>query len=259
MNKLRKYLNLILFLFLIIIVPMNVNAETKINKTKATLYAGQTTTLKIDDVKDVEWSSSNNKVATVSSKGKVTAKKKGNTIITAKVGELSFTCKITVKNPYLNKTKVNLKKGKTLTLKLTGAKIKSCSSSNKNVVTVTKKGKIKAINKGVATIKVKASNNKTYKCIVAVLVSNSKYTPKEAITIYRNYLETHGMIWDPSIKEFASWGTGWIDLQNPERDAKMSLQGYQYGNGDGKPNTHHYLEVTGYDDDYVYVTAWSCD
>ena len=47
----------------------------------------------------MKWSSSNKKVATVNSKGKVTAKKKGTAVITAKVDSDTYECKVTVKNP----------------------------------------------------------------------------------------------------------------------------------------------------------------
>lgn len=49
------------------------------------------------------WKSSNPKVATVSSKGKVTAKKKGNATITAKVGKTTYKCKVTVLRPISKK------------------------------------------------------------------------------------------------------------------------------------------------------------
>ena len=45
----------------------------------------------------ITFSSSKPKVASVTSKGKVKAKKKGTTTITVKVGKLKKTCKITVK------------------------------------------------------------------------------------------------------------------------------------------------------------------
>ena len=45
----------------------------------------------------VKWSSSNKKVATVNSKGKVVAKKKGTAKISAKVGGKTYRCKVTVK------------------------------------------------------------------------------------------------------------------------------------------------------------------
>ena len=44
-----------------------------------------------------KWKSSNNKIATVDKKGKITAKKKGTTIITVKSGKKTVKCKVTVK------------------------------------------------------------------------------------------------------------------------------------------------------------------
>ena len=73
----------------------------------------------------------------------------------------------------LNKTKVTLAKGKTVTLKATvtpsSANEKlTWSSSNKKVATVSKKGKVKAIKKGTATITVKTSSGKKATCKVTV-------------------------------------------------------------------------------------------
>lgn len=87
---------------------MEVNAATvKLNKKTATLVKGKTLTLKvIGTKKKVTWKSSNSKVAAVSSKGKVTAKKKGTATITAKVGKKKLTCKITVKNKSKNSGKI---------------------------------------------------------------------------------------------------------------------------------------------------------
>ena len=45
----------------------------------------------------ISYSSSNKKVATVNSKGIITAKKKGKTIITVKSGKKTVRCKIRVK------------------------------------------------------------------------------------------------------------------------------------------------------------------
>lgn len=76
-----------------------VHAAVRINKTKVTFCTGMTTQLKITGTKaKVKWSSSNKAVASVNSKGKVTAKKKGNAVITAKVGKKSYKCKIVVKD-----------------------------------------------------------------------------------------------------------------------------------------------------------------
>lgn len=91
------------------------SAKRKINKTAVSVDIGKTYTLKIlkwrkmefyddmiwatDNDVSVKWSTSNKKIATVSSKGKVTGKKAGTCTVTAKVGSKSFKCKITVKRP----------------------------------------------------------------------------------------------------------------------------------------------------------------
>lgn len=53
--------------------------------------------LPITSVEKITFTSSNKKVATVTSKGKVTAKKKGTAIITVKAGKIKVKCKITVR------------------------------------------------------------------------------------------------------------------------------------------------------------------
>ena len=102
MERIRKLMSLLLILALCFtfIPTVNVQAasKVKINKTKATVYVGKTTTLKVSGTKKaVKWKTSNKKVATVSSKGKVTAKKAGSATITAKVSGKSYKCKVTVK------------------------------------------------------------------------------------------------------------------------------------------------------------------
>ena len=62
-------------------------ASVKLNKTKLTLNTNEKYTLKLKgNKKKVKWSTSKKSIATVSSKGKITAKKAGNVKITAKVG-----------------------------------------------------------------------------------------------------------------------------------------------------------------------------
>ena len=77
-------------------------ANVKISSKKKTMYKGYTYLLKVTGTsKKVIWSSSDKSKATVSSKGKVYAKKNGKVTITAKVGNKKYTCKVTVKNkPY---------------------------------------------------------------------------------------------------------------------------------------------------------------
>ncbi len=77
----------------------NVTVEApKINKKKATLKVGGTCQLKMKNTRQKpRWTSSNRKVATVSAKGKVSAKKAGTARVSATVNGDKFTCKVTVK------------------------------------------------------------------------------------------------------------------------------------------------------------------
>lgn len=83
-----------------------------INAKSATLTVGFTKTLKVDNTKDkITWTSSKKTVATVSSKGVVTAKKPGTTTITAKTASgQKLTCKITVKANTFKETKLSISK-----------------------------------------------------------------------------------------------------------------------------------------------------
>lgn len=148
----------------------------KLSKSKLSLYVGGKSTLKLNGaVGTVKWSSSNKKVATVSSKGVVTAKKAGKATVKAKIGSKNFRCAVTVKNKpvKLNQTKVTLNAGKKFKLKLTNAKGKvKWSSSKKKVAAVSSKGVVKAKKAGKAVISAKVGGKK-YKCTFTVKKKNA--------------------------------------------------------------------------------------
>lgn len=78
-------------------VPIQAEAAVKISATKKALYVGQSTTLKVTGTKKkVKWSSTNKKVATVTQKGKVKAKKIGVATIKAKILGKTFSCRLEV-------------------------------------------------------------------------------------------------------------------------------------------------------------------
>ena len=105
-----------------------------------------------------KFTSSNKKVATVTSKGVVKAKKAGKTTITVKVGNYTKKVVIQVKKPSLKlaKSSATIKKGKTVKIKATATPSGKVTykSSNKKVATVTAKGVVKGKKKGTATITV---------------------------------------------------------------------------------------------------------
>lgn len=139
-----------------------------LSKTSLALKPKQSTTIKASVFpstvtnKSVVWWSSNPKVATVKN-GKIVAKSAGTTIITVKTKDgsnLKATCKVTVSDIKLNKTKATLKKGNSLTLKatVTGKSEKVVWwSSDPKVATVSKTGKVTAKKAGKATIYAKAN------------------------------------------------------------------------------------------------------
>lgn len=147
-----------------------------------TLAKGQKATLTpvitpITTTDKVTYKSSNKKVATVSSKGVITAKAAGKAKITVTSGKKKVTVTVTV--PKTKTTAINnvpgsltLKKGKTYKLKAKRNPANSdekltYSSSNKKVATVDKNGKIKGKKAGTATITVK-SGTVQVKCVVTV-------------------------------------------------------------------------------------------
>ena len=142
-------------------------------KDKLTLKAAVTGSGKYS--KSVTWKSNKAKVASVTSKGKVTAKKAGTAKITAtsktdKKKKATITIKVSkkaVKNKTLKlkATKKTLKKGKTYTIgikkitKKTTEKI-TYKTSKKSVATVDAYGVVKAKKKGTAKITVKCGKKK---------------------------------------------------------------------------------------------------
>lgn len=113
--------------------------------------------------KAVTWESSNPLVAVVNSGGRVTAVGIGEAVITAKAGEKSATCKVTV-NPVpvsslaLDKTTLELSEGDSATLTATVRpgyatdKTVTWSSSDTSVATVDQSGTVTAVKEGIATI-----------------------------------------------------------------------------------------------------------
>ena len=143
-----------------------VDAEVKLNKNKATIEKGRTLTLKATVTpetltdKSVTWKSSDTKVATVTSAGKVKGIKAGTTTITctSKATGAKATCKVTVGYVKLDKTEAAILKGKTVTLAATvypsslTDKTVTWESSNTKIATVTSAGKVKGVKAGTATI-----------------------------------------------------------------------------------------------------------
>lgn len=138
--------------------------------------------------KDLMWFTSNEKVATVGN-GVVTAVGKGTAVITAVSADnqvVTAAYHITVAD-HIPAKSVSIKKpsskklniGKTLTLKAVKKPANSTDkltwkSSNKKIATVSQKGKVKAVGKGVATITVTTASGKKAKIKITVKIPAKK-------------------------------------------------------------------------------------
>ena len=174
--------------------PVPVTSVTLDNET-ITLTKGESKTLiatvKPDGAtyKALTWTSSDSKVASVDSKGKVTAIAIGSATITVKADDQQATCIVAVTVPIqsitLNKSELTLTKGQSETLVATlkpedtSDNTVTWSSSNQTVATVDSNGKVTAVNGGKATITAKAGG-KSASCVVTVEV------PVESISLNRN-------------------------------------------------------------------------
>lgn len=147
---------------------MNALVKLKvISSKKATLGVKETYSI---SAKGYTYTTSNKKIAAVSTKGIITAKKKGTATVKAtnKAGKVKV-YKITVKKApgkiaKVTPTKKTLKKGKKVTIKVSLPKgtagTYTFKSSNKKVATVSAKGVVTAKKKGTAKITVTTYNKK---------------------------------------------------------------------------------------------------
>lgn len=158
--------------------------------SKKTMYRGTTKkfTVKITPSKakkrKIQWYSSNKKVATVNSKGVVTAKKNGKAYITVRVKSQKskkVRCRVTVKTKKVSKVSFNtskavLQQGKYYTRKPSVSpsyaynKKVTYKSSNTKVATVNSSGKIYAKGQGTATITATAADGSKKKASYPVRV-----------------------------------------------------------------------------------------
>ncbi len=141
----------------------------ELNKTELELKKGETSTLTANVQPTnatnpaVSWSSSNSDIAKVDQSGKVTAISGGEAIITAKAGDISAECRVSVSVPAtsvsLNKTSVEMHPSETIQLVATilpedTTEKASWSSSNQGVASVDETGKVTSFNTGTAIIKI---------------------------------------------------------------------------------------------------------
>ncbi|MDE5840324.1 MAG: Ig-like domain-containing protein, partial [Muribaculaceae bacterium] len=157
-----------------------------LDRNTAKVEEGKTVTLKATvrpvaaTDQTVSWTSSDETVATVDSKGVVTGVKAGTAVITAKAGEKTATCTVTVTAKViavtgitLSQTEATVEVGEPLTLVATVTpdnatdKTVTWSSSNEAVATVDQDGKVTTLATGQVTITAEAGDYSA-ECVVTV-------------------------------------------------------------------------------------------
>ncbi len=170
----------------------------KLNKSSVTLKKGETSqlsaTVSPDNAtsKTVTYSTSNSKVAKVSSNGKITAVGGGTATITAKAGDKTATCKVTVTVAQTGiaasgSTSKTVEMGGTLKLKVTKVPADttddysvSWSVADASVATVSSNGTVKGIALGTTTVTAKSNGwAVTYKITVTEPVSEEPSSNEE--------------------------------------------------------------------------------
>lgn len=163
--------------------PVKVEAASavKLNKTKLVMDKDTVYQLKVSGTqKKVKWKSSKTSVASVSSTGKVKAKKAGKATITATVGKKEYQCKVTVETPKISKKSASVYVNQTITLKVNNTSRKvTWSSKEKSIATVSSKGVVKGKKAGTTTITAKVGSKK-YTCKVTVKKKSSTAEKQKA-------------------------------------------------------------------------------
>ncbi len=148
--------------------PTPAPKPVKINKTSIILVKGKTFQLELRNAASkISWSSSKKSVASVSRNGKVTGRKKGKAVITAKIGRTTKKCRVTVEEPKLNAKSLSMDTNQTKQLKLSGCKHSVKWSTSDSSVARVSKGKVIPVELGSAKITATV-HGKKYSCKVTV-------------------------------------------------------------------------------------------
>jgi len=176
---LKGILSLFLVLLFCVTIPTEAEAATKLNTKSVTILKNKTYVIKLSGTKKkATWKTSKSSVARFVAKNntavKVKATKTGKSVVSAKVGNKTYKCTVTVVDPKLSKTKLTVRVGNTSALKVTGGSGKiTWKSGNTSIAAINAKGTVTA--KKAGTVKVTATQNKKkLTCVITVQEKRSK-------------------------------------------------------------------------------------
>lgn len=201
--KLENIIGIITVVKEIPVESVNLNKSTFTGREGTTVQLTATVSPANAKDKTVTWSTSNAKVATVTNNGLVLLVGTGTAEITARCGNASSTCQITVQPPLAEGISVTpvsgtIKENNTLQLNAVitpanAAFTLSWNSSNPAIATVSETGLVKGINVGTANITVRTDNGLEATCRInvltnivevnSVILDQATYTGREGTTI----------------------------------------------------------------------------
>ncbi|MBR7083563.1 MAG: Ig domain-containing protein, partial [Oscillospiraceae bacterium] len=161
---------------------VEVSYDYYLNQNEFSLASGTQTQLEFHSANNKEiynqladWSSSNEKVAKVDNEGIITAVSAGTAVITAKAGDVSVTCKITVTDSsepaiFAQSTTIKTGEKKALTISDYSGAVTWVSSDTK-IVAVDTDGTLTGVKAGTATIYAMLDNGKTISAKITVVNS----------------------------------------------------------------------------------------
>lgn len=198
-------------------------------------------TAKVSTGHSVKWKSAKPSIASIADDGTLTAKKSGQTTITASVDHTSVTCKVTVEVPSvrLNKSTASLYRRQCVKLAVTSTSNGTpvWKSNKKSVATVDTSGNVIAIHHGTAVISVTV-DGVTKSCTVTVKKPVITFTPSK-ITLNK------GQLYTPSIRvssgntpELSSSNINIVSVEADGRIyARQKGKAYIYAIEDGTKNS----------------------
>lgn len=189
-----------------------------------TLKTGDTYCLSVvsSGSKKPTFTSSDSKVASVNTYGKITAKKAGSATITAKTKNAEASCKVTVTKTKvtLNKTSLTLENGESAVLTAassTGHKV-TWKSAKTSIASVSENGKVTAKKPGTTTVTAKVDGT-SVNCKVTVKSPTVRLTPSK-ISLYRK--EKYNLKVSSTSKSTPVWKTNKKSVATVDETGKVT-------------------------------------